>query len=191
MAKRFLIVNNQVVAAAILEFFQKSGLTQVELADAMKIKRGTVQAMLSGRSRLDVNRLREVCILLAVSEQQIFNLRDAIVKQVVAQLGATFLLSEFPARLKRDETILRTMDLHLGRNGAPWVSILNPNDFSSDEFMRARTTLGWSRGKTAEAFGVCEDTVKVWERIAFPRHREKLARKVFASVLKAPALAAA
>jgi DNA-binding transcriptional regulator YiaG len=184
MAKRFLIVNSQVIAAVLLEFFQKSSLTQVDLADRMKVKHWTVQAMLSGRSRIDMNRLRKVCEIFKVREQRVFDRRDEMVKGV-AKLGETSLLSEFPLRLRRDEVVLRTTDLHFSQTaGVPWVSILNPNTFSSDDFMRARTTLGWSREKTAGAFGVCEETVKGWERIGFPRQHEKLARKVFASVLK-------
>jgi hypothetical protein len=108
-----------------------------------------------------------------------------MVRQVKRELGNCKLLSSFPSSIKSSDVILRTLQLNARRtDGVPWIEVINPDGFSSDDFMRARSTLGWSRDKTAEAFGVSHGTICHWEKISFPKQHEKTARKVFSTVLR-------
>ena len=178
----YLLVNNQVVSAALWELVNEKGIRQNALAAQLGVHTTTIQYALSGKTRLEVNRLYRICTAVGITEQQVYDVRDAMVKQVANELGNATLLAEFPNNLTKNQTILRTFDLNHRRMGNPWIDVLATEGISSDDIMRARSILGWSRQKTAEAFGLTHGAIEHWERVSFPHHRTIDAKRVFASV---------
>ncbi len=184
MAKKYLLINNMVVSAALYELFAKTRKTQQDLGTALNISSSYAGHYLSGRTQITVNRLLAICRASSCSEQDVYDIRDAMIQMVAKELGEVHLLSAFPLSLKKNETIIRTMPLNLRRDGHPWETLLNPEGFGSDELIRARGAKGWSLDRTADAFGVCANTVANWEHYSMPVRHEELAKKVFADVLK-------